>query len=112
LSLQKLSHIFTKIVFIALRTNLFHIVLSSILLTFTSSSLYSQELPKKSLAIPSEKQSDSLNVGLKNIVKANDTVKKDSIKKKALLEGQIKYKSVKYAKINQKKKQVTLYDQA
>lgn len=112
MSLQKLSHIFTKIVFIALRTNLFHIVLSSILLTFVSSSSYSQELPKKSRSISAEKQQDSVNIGLKNVVKATDSVKKDSIKKKSMLEGQIKYKSEKYAKISQKKKQITLYDKA
>jgi lipopolysaccharide assembly outer membrane protein LptD (OstA) len=112
LSLQKLSHIFTKIVFIALRTNLFHIVLSSILLTFLSSSLYSQELPKKSKPIPAVKQKDSLNIGLKNVLKTNDTIKKDTIKKKQLLDGKIKYKSKNYAKLSQKKKQIALYDNA
>jgi lipopolysaccharide assembly outer membrane protein LptD (OstA) len=113
LSLQKLSHIFTKIVFIALRTNLFHIVFLAFLLTFGYTTSYSQELPKKSLAIPSKKQQDSLNIGIKNIAKTTDTIKKDSIpKKKQLLEGQIKYKAAKYAKINQKKKQITLYDKA
>jgi lipopolysaccharide assembly outer membrane protein LptD (OstA) len=112
LSLQKLSHIFTKIVFIALRTNLFHIVLSSFLLTFLSTASYSQELPKKSIPIPADKQSDSLNVRLKDNSKAKDTIKKDSLKKKRLLEGQIKYKSKDYAKISQKKKEITLYNQA
>jgi lipopolysaccharide assembly outer membrane protein LptD (OstA) len=113
LSLQKLSHIFTKIVFIALRTNLFHIVFLAFLLTFGYTTSYSQELPKKSLSIPSKNQQDSLNIGIKNIVKTSDTIKKDSIpKKKRLLEGQIKYKAAKYAKISQRKKQITLYDKA
>ncbi len=113
MSLQKLSHIFTKIVFIALHTNLFHIVLSSILLTLGSSNLYSQELSKKSISIPAEKQQDSINLSPKNLVKSNDTIKKDTIKKKkAFLDGQIKYKSKDYVKISQKKKQTTLYNEA
>ncbi|WP_395045781.1 putative LPS assembly protein LptD, partial [Flavobacterium sp.] len=113
MSLQKLSHIFTKIVFIALRTNLFHIVFLAFLLTFGYNTSYSQELPKKSPSIPTKNQADSLNIGVKNIVKTTDTIKKDSItKKKRLLEAQIKYKAAKYAKINQKKKQITLYDKA
>jgi lipopolysaccharide assembly outer membrane protein LptD (OstA) len=119
LSLQKLSHTFTKIVFIALHTNLFHIVLLSILLTFSSLPLCSQELKSKSTQILKEKQKDTTKIvlkneikALKNDIKANDTVKKDSIKKKQFLDGQIKYKSKKYAKIDQKKKQITLYDNA
>ncbi|WP_395076170.1 putative LPS assembly protein LptD, partial [Flavobacterium sp.] len=112
MSLQKLSHIFTKIVFIALRTNLFHIVFLAFLLTLTSSTLYSQELPKKTITIPSDRQSDSLKIAIKNGAKINDTIKKDSLKKKPLLDGKIKYKAQKYAKLNQKKKQITLYDKA
>ena len=113
MSLQKLSQIFTKIVFIALRTNLFHIVFLAFLLTFGYNTSYSQELSKKSTSIPAKNQKDSLNIGIKNILKTNDTIKKDSIpKKKRLLEGQIKYKAAKYTTINQKKKQITLYDKA
>ena len=113
MSLQKLSHIFTKIVFIALRTNLFHIVFLAFLLTFGYNTSYSQELSKKTTSIPAKNQKDSLNIGIKNILKTNDTIKKDSIKKKkSFLEGQIKYKSKNYARINQKKKQTTLYDKA
>lgn len=113
MSLQKLSHNFTKIAFIALRTNLFHIVLLPILLTLCSLKSYSQELPKTGTPLPSEKQKDSLNIGLKNLAQSNDTIKKDSVrKKKQFLEGKIKYKSKKYAKINQKKKQITLFDEA
>ncbi len=96
-----------------MRTNLFHIVFLAFLLTFGYNTSYSQELPKKSPSIPTKKQEDSLNIGLKNIIKTSDSIKKDSVpKKKRLLEGQIKYKAAKYAKINQKKKQITLYDKA
>jgi len=113
LSLQKLSHIFTKIVFIALRTNLFHIVLLPFLLTFGCLQVHSQELPQKSTPIPAVKQKDSLNVGLKNLAKEKDTIKKDSLKKKKpLLEGKIKYKSKDYVKIDNKKKQTILKNEA
>ncbi|TGD59439.1 putative LPS assembly protein LptD [Flavobacterium humi] len=113
MSLQKLSHNFTKIVFIALRTNLFHIVFLPFLLTFGCISSYSQELPKKRTPLAVKKQQDSVNIGLKNIAKANDTVKKDTVaKKKQLLDANIKYKSKEYATINQKKKQITLNNEA
>ncbi|MCL9804524.1 LPS-assembly protein LptD [Flavobacterium amniphilum] len=113
MSLQKLSHIFTKIAFIALRTNLFHIVLLPILLTLCSLKSHSQELPKTTSSLPIEKQKDSLNIGIKNIAKSQDTIKKDSVrKKKPLLDGKIRYKAKKYAKINQKKKEITLFDEA
>ncbi len=95
-----------------MRTNLFHIVFLAFLLTLTSSTLYSQELPKKTIAIPADIQSDSLKIAVKNGAKINDTIKKDSLKKKPLLDGKIKYKAQKYAKLNQKKKQITLYDKA
>jgi len=113
LSLQKLSHIFTKIVFIALRTNLFYIVLLPFLLTFGCLQVHSQELPKKSIPIHPVNQRDSLNIGFKNLPKGNDTIKKDSIKKKKpLLEGKIKYKSKDYVKIDNRKKQTILKDEA
>ncbi len=72
MSLQKLRHIFTKIVFIALRTNLFHIVFLAFLLTSSYNTSYSQELREKSTSIPSKNQKDSINIG----------IKKDSVTKK------------------------------
>ena len=96
-----------------MHTNLFHIVFLAFLLTFGYTSSYSQELPQKTIEIPAKKPKDSINIGLKNITTASDTIKKDSIKpKKTLLDGKIKYKSKNYAKLNQKKKQITLYDKA
>lgn len=113
MSLQKLSHIFTKIVFIALRTNLFYIVLLPFLLTLGTWQSQAQELPKKSKPIPSVKQKDSLNIGIPKAITSKDSIKKDSIpKKKSLLEGKIKYKSKNYVKIDNKKKQTILKDEA
>lgn len=96
-----------------MRTNLFYIVLLPFLLTFGCLQIHSQELPKKSISIPTVNQKDSLNIGLKNLAKGNDTIKKDSIKKKKpLLEGKIKYKSKDYVKIDNRKKQTILKDEA
>ena len=49
LARQKLSHIFTKIAFKPLRTNLFNIVLLSFFLTLGTTSAYSQDIKKKIL---------------------------------------------------------------
>ncbi|MGO4821123.1 MULTISPECIES: putative LPS assembly protein LptD [unclassified Flavobacterium] len=121
MTLQKTGHNFTKIAFIPLQTNLFNIVLVSIFLTIGCQNLYSQELPKKTPAIAVKKSADSTSVVVKNATKnsdrlkiVNDTVpKKDSIKpKKAFLDGKVKYKADQYARIDQNKKLITLYDKA
>ena len=111
---QKLSHIFTKIVFKPLRTNLFHIVLSAFFLTLGSVSSYSQEGKKKSTPIRSEKQKDSVvKVDLSEIIKPADSTQKDTLKpKKTFLESRVKRKAVDYEKMDQKKKLLTLYNQA
>jgi lipopolysaccharide assembly outer membrane protein LptD (OstA) len=102
-----------------LNTNLFNIVLLSIFLTVGSCKLYSQDIAKKTTALPSKKQKDSTSLTPKSgeksisIVKSEtDTIKKDSIQPKAFLEGAVKYKSENYARIEQKKKRITLYDKA
>ena len=115
----KTSHIFTKIALKPLNTNLFNIVLLSIFLTMGSCDLYSQDISKKTTALPVKKQKDSSGLTAKNsqntiaIVKSKtDTIKKDSIQPKAFLDGTVRYKSENYAKIEQKKKRITLYDKA
>ena len=96
-----------------MQTNLFNIVLSAFFLTVGAGKIYSQELPKKATPIPAITQGDSVSVNINDVTKAKDTVKTDSIKpKKALLESKIRYKAKDYAKINQKKKEIYLYDQA
>ena len=121
LTLQKNKPYFTKIALKPLHTNLFNIVLLSIFLTIGSCKLYSQDITKNQTAIPSKNQTNSTVISVdtsrKSIVyinnKESDTIKKDSIKpKKAFLEGKVKYKAENYAKIEQKKKRITLYDKA
>ena len=117
---QKTSHNFTKIVFKPLHTNLFNIVLLSIFLTLGSGKLYSQDIKRKKTAIPTNKQTDSFKktvTPIKNTIatveKEIDTIKIDSVQpKKPFLDGKVKYKGNKYAKIDQKKKLITLYDKA
>lgn len=117
---QKTGHNFTKIVFKLLHTNLFNIVLLSFFLTLGSGKLYSQEIPQKKIAIPAKTQTDSPKKTLENPVKSSvitskekDSIKIDTVKpKKEFLDGKVKYKAEKYAKINQKKKLITLYDKA
>lgn len=81
--------------------------------------LYSQDISKKTTVLPVEKQKDTSSLTAKNsknsipIVKSEtDTIKKDSIQPKAFLDGTVMYKSENYAKIEQKKKLITLYDKA
>jgi lipopolysaccharide assembly outer membrane protein LptD (OstA) len=117
---QKTGHTFTKIALKPLYTNLFNIVLLSFLLSVSSSNLYSQEIVKKKKAkaasIQMEKSIKKNTVPVDSIVvviKENDTTKIDSVQpKKVFLDGIVKYKAEKYARIEQKKKLITLYDKA
>ena len=117
---QKTSHHFTKIAFKPLYTNLFNIVLISFFLSLGSSKLYSQDINKKNVSLPANKQIDSskkvassIKTPVVAVTKENDTIKKDSVQpKKPFLDGKVKYKANKYAKIDQKKKLITLYDKA
>ncbi|MEL1241033.1 putative LPS assembly protein LptD [Flavobacterium flavipallidum] len=117
---QKPNHNFTKIAFIPLHTNLFHIVLLSFFLTFGASDIYSQDISKKRKPITTIQQKKKTLTDSKAKTTVNDTIKneKDSVKtdsikpKKAFLDGKVKYKAEKYAKIDQKRKLITLYDNA
>ena len=120
---QKLSHIFTKIAFKPLRTNLFYIVLLAIFLTIGNTIAVGQETrtKKKNLSvkkdpIPVTKEEIS-PVKVTPITTENGTtekvisISKDTLKK-SLLEGKVKYKAKKYARFDQKKELLTLNDGA
>ena len=111
---QKTSHNFTKIAFKPLHTNLFNIVLISFFLTLGCGNLYSQDIKTQNKTLPSVKQTDKPISILKDTAKTViDTIKKDSIKpKKTFLDGKVKYVAKDYAKIDQKKKTITLYNEA
>ncbi len=101
-----------------MRTNLFNIVLSVYFLTIGSSPFFAQESPKSTKPFPAKNQVTTTNISAekelnqqKPIVTKIDTLKVDTIKKfKSALEGKVKYRAKKYAKFDQKKKLITLYD--
>ncbi|HJR99969.1 MAG TPA: putative LPS assembly protein LptD, partial [Flavobacterium sp.] len=106
-------------------TKLFHIVFLAIFLTIGNNALYSQEIkPKKSFK--KEKKVLSTNENEASIkidsIKADEITstetievnlkKDDTIKKKSVLEGIVTRKAKDYEKANQKKKELTLYNEA
>ncbi|MCW2119953.1 putative LPS assembly protein LptD [Flavobacterium sp. 7A] len=101
-----------------MQTNLFNIVLLSLLLSIGYTNLYSQELPKKTTAIPAIKQADktvktSSSKNIPDIKPIDSLPKKDTLtSNKAILAGKVRYKADQYSKIDQKKKHITLYDKA
>lgn len=104
---------FTKIAFKPLYTNLFNIVLLAFFLTIGSTKSYSQDLPNKPIEIKAKEKIETPLSNVEDTKISTDTIKNDTLKpKKALLESKIKRTALGYEKINQKKKQMTLYDKA
>ncbi|WP_240976639.1 putative LPS assembly protein LptD [Flavobacterium rivulicola] len=96
-----------------MQRNLFNIVFLTIFLTLGITKTYPQDLPPKSNPIPAKNQVDSTKIELTDLTKVIDSTKKDSLKpKKSFLDGKIKRKAVDYEKLDQKKKLITLYNQA
>ncbi|NAS30140.1 LPS-assembly protein LptD [Flavobacteriaceae bacterium R38] len=110
MNLQKLSHTFTKIGFIALQAKRLYILLTVIIFC-CNQSVQAQEPPvKKPLKIEAKK--DSLVVNPIDTVKV-DTTKTDSLnQKKPLLLDQIERKAKDYEKISQREKKIYLYNEA
>ena len=103
-----------------MRTNLFYIVLLAYFLTIGSSSLFAQETPKKPKSFPANNQKVNPKKDTEILPsKENSTIKivdsnmvKTDKNFKSILEGKVKYHAKKYAKFDQKKKLITLYDEA
>lgn len=97
-----------------MRTNLFNIVLLSIFLTIGSTNVYCQDSPlKKTIIKPVTKPTTTAVEKNKPNPIVTDSIKKDSAKtKKAFLDGKVKYKAKEFTKIDQKKKNILLYDTA
>ncbi|WP_374107735.1 putative LPS assembly protein LptD [Flavobacterium channae] len=94
---------FTKILLKALHTKLFHIVFSVIFLTLGTNSIFSQETP-----IP-----NTVTLTKTDLNKVKDSTAVDSSKKnKPFLDGVVNMKAKEYEKLDQKKKTVTLHDEA
>ncbi len=102
-----------------MNTNLFNIVLLSIFLTIGSYKIYSQDLTiKKKPNLPNQidKQTNKVENKKDKTLQITsvtaDTIKKDSLVKKPLIEDKIRYSAKDYVRIEQKKKIITLYDNA
>jgi lipopolysaccharide assembly outer membrane protein LptD (OstA) len=100
-----------------LQRNLFYIVFLTIFLTLGNGETYSQQdikKPNKSFPAKNQITTPKKNTEFETIsLKDTTTIKIDSSKKKKpLLEHKIKRKAVDYEKIDQKKKIITLYNQA
>jgi lipopolysaccharide assembly outer membrane protein LptD (OstA) len=86
-----------------LHTKLFHIVFLVILLTLGTTTVFSQEI----------KLTDSIKLNAFDLEKVKDsTVQDSSKKKKPFLDGIVNMKAKDYEKMDQKKKQLTLYNEA
>jgi lipopolysaccharide assembly outer membrane protein LptD (OstA) len=113
LSHQNLSHIFTKIVYKDLRTNIFHIVLSFSLILGMTSPCLAQDGKNKSILLNAANQKDTVKKPTQK-VETEAAVKKDSTKtnKKATLDAIVKKSAKDYEKVNLKKSELTLYNEA
>ncbi len=95
-----------------MQTRFANIVLSAIFLTIGSAKIYSQEPATPPLNVRPQTSVDSTAVNADDLLKIADSVKTDTIKPKPILSDKIKYKAETSAKIDQKRKLITLYDQA
>jgi lipopolysaccharide assembly outer membrane protein LptD (OstA) len=120
LTTLKTSRIFTKILLKPLRPNLFHIVLSAFFLTMGIPEVRAQEPARKPLSVPAvkqkdtpaQKQPDTLNLN-RAALAVNDTVRADTVKKqKSGLDAIVKRIAKDYEKVDQVKKELTLYNEA
>lgn len=95
-----------------MQRNLFYIVFLTIFLTLGSAKTYSQGETKKTASFPAKNQETTpaeTTITEPGLTKVEIS---DSLKKKPLLESKIKRKAVDYEKFDQKKKLITLYNQA
>ena len=117
MALQKLSHTFTKIEYIALRGNINYILLALTVVFFTGF-LQAQENPvQQPLKLPAEKDSIVLPLEtpvMRPVTVITDSTETDSVRPKGepLLLDKIKYRAKGYRRIDRKEKKMYLYDDA
>ena len=124
MTLKKISHTVTKIVLKPLRTNLFHIVLLAFFLTAWTTDIHAQEIPRKK-AVPTavkKKPADNQQnlkptvtdtIAIDSTQVADVLSPQDSVKKKKTgLDAIVKRSAQDYEKLDQRKKQLTLYNKA
>lgn len=109
LTIQKLSHTFTKIHLKALQTNICHILFALSFTVFINTFGYAQDTKKKTISIPAK---DSISTA-PPIVKQQDTVKLDSIvKKKGALTENVVRKALGSEIFKRNENKIYLYDEA
>ena len=96
-----------------LQRNLFYIVFLTIFLTFGNTITHAQDIKKPIETFPPKNQTTTRETKEETPLTEVDTIKIDTLKKKKpLLESKIRRKAVDYEKLDQKKKQITLYNKA
>ena len=96
-----------------LQRNLFYIVFLTIFLTFGNTITHAQDIKKPIETFPPKNQTTTTERKEETPLTEVDTIKIDTLKKKKpLLESKIRRKAVDYEKLDQKKKQITLYNKA
>lgn len=116
MTLQKISHIFTKIALKPLRTNLFHIVLSAIFLTTGICKMSAQETPKSGEFRKAENKEisepeipDTTKIVIPEQPKA---LKNDTNKKRSGIDAPVKRTAKGYESYDVRTNKATLYDEA
>lgn len=95
-----------------MRTNLFNIVFLSIFLTVGNFKISAQETPTKTTILPIERETDSINAR-ELLAQPTDTIKNDTVRRKNQpLDAIVLRKATDYEKIDQDKKELTLYNEA
>jgi len=118
LTLQKLSHTFTKIEITLVQLKPLHILLTTYLALFINNYANAQDIPKNGTEINNsildEKPIIPPSTKFENLnSKEIDTIRpKDTIKLKETLTDIVKYKATDYIKVNRRKQLMYLYNQA
>ncbi|MEH6538038.1 MAG: putative LPS assembly protein LptD [Psychroserpens sp.] len=119
MAIQKPSHTLAKIHLKALRTKSLHILFTLSFTMFINMFCFAQELPNSKDPIKPKTVTDTISVSVDSLlapplnIKEIDSVKKDSVpKKNELLSDIVNYKAKEYVRLNQRKNQTTLYNEA
>jgi len=121
LTLQKLSHTFTKIEFTLVQLRSLHILLITFLALFINNYANAQDLPTKGIAVKSDSLvTKPLKTGMPSSSKFEelntkevDTIRpNDSVKLKETLIDIVKYKATDYIKVNRREQLMYLYNEA
>ena len=119
MGIQKPSHTLAKIHLKALRTKSLHILFTLSFTMFINMFCFAQELPKTNEPIKPKPANDSINISVDSLftapknLKEIDSVKTDTLpEKKEFLTGIVNYKATDYVRLDQRKNQTELFNEA